>query len=73
MCLDRGGLAISLAFENDLVEVIDRVQVKVAEFACARLDVTRPGNVAREDRLAVARLEGRLELGRRVVGLGRGG
>ena len=57
MGLDGGSLTIALTFEDDLVEIVDRVEIEIIEIAGFGLDVTRHGNVAGENRFALAHLE----------------
>jgi len=46
MRLDRRRLTIALALEDDLVEVVDGVEVKIVQVTGAGFDVTRYGDVA---------------------------
>ena len=63
--LDGCGFTVSLAFHDDLVEVVERIQINVIEFADTGLNVSGDGDVDGKDRPVLTRRDGCLHLTKR--------
>ena len=62
VCIDGRGFPVVLPFEDHPVEVVDRVQVHVVQFADCRVDITRYGNVHGKHRSPAARFQRAFDL-----------